>query len=540
MKIKICILSILSFLLVSIFPILEVSANVEINPDEDPKFSKYVNLVKDATYYEDIVVQSLENSNVYEKCDYISEKYQDKQIINNNSKSKIGFKINGEFYVNSVDLNESGNYSIKVYHYTYKNKIIKAMGNPIETFNITLNLGYEPELSLTNIYVEHYINSDDMVAKIKGSFKNIPSNQINITNSDKLKKTFLEVYSSKSDTSFLLKYNYKNISYEKELIIKSVVNADKNKFVTNEADLLKNIANEKYYFATENLKQMLGQTTSEYLDQYINIYSKLNYHESQSLALSYSGGKETSLQPTLYQIPSVKYTINDNLKNIEGIPTIGKLEFNLNCFSYPFQNNYQNEIGTYTPEIVFNDEIKLPLNSSKEVVEEILRNSIKDYFVNVFISETEKGKDYSFQNFELSVSRFDTSFIGKSDVEIEITVETKISKIVLTSTQKVNVTIAKQYEPKILTKYNKIVLKDSNDTSYQISQIYVLDSDGSRINNVSYKIEQSGQNGYIIITATDDNGFETTKKVPFVYEVKTSKMSNFLARYGEFLRNIFK
>ena len=531
----------LSLLIMSIFTfsIFNVYAETTIDISKDSRFSKYVNLVKEAKYYNPIVVQSLEISNSYENCDYIIEKYPGQTVKNEENKSKVGFKINGEFYVNSLELNKSGTYKIKVYHYMYKNNIIKPMGTPVETFNIYLNLGYEPKISTTDFFVEHFINYDDFIAKIKNSFLDISATQITINNISKLKDTFLEVSKSKSDTSVVLKYNYRNITYEKEIIIRSVKNINSNKFITNSEEILKNVKNETYFFATENIKKLIGQTTSEFVDQYINIYNKLNYNSAQSLALSYSGGKETAIQPTLYKMTNVEFTLTDNLSGIENIPKINKTVFNLDCWSYPFQNNYLNNIGSYKPNIIFNENIVIPLNASNETIISILKENIKDKYVDVKIDDYSKGKDYTFSDYEISIIDANTNNLGSKSVTIKITVNTGIAKIILTNNQKIDVIITKEYEPKILTKYNKIVIKDNFDYSYQDEQIYVLDSDGSRITNLKYELQQKGINGYIIITAIDDNGFETSKKVPFVYEKEISKITNLLIKYGNFLRNLF-
>lgn len=538
MKFKLLQLNLL-LIIIFAFSIFNIYAETIVDVSEDSRFSKYINLVKEATYYNSIVVQSLEKTNEYENCDYIIEKYSSQKIINETKKSKVGFKINGEFYINSIELNTSGTYKIKVYHYMYKNNVIKSMGSPVETFNIHLNLGYEPKLSTTDFFVEHFVNYDEFIAEIKNSFLDISANQIAINNVTKLKDKFLEVSKTKSDTSVLLKYNYRNITYEKEIIIKSVKNINSKDFVTNKDELLKNIKDETYFFATENIKKMIGQTTSEFVDQFINIKNKLNYSSAQSLALSYSGGKETTIQPSLYKMTNVEFTLTDNLSSIENVPKIDKTTFNLDCWTYPFQNNYLNEIGSYKPTIIFKEGLSIPLNASNETIISILKENIEDKYINVTIDESSKGKDYSFSNYEISIIDAKTNNLGKHTITIQITVNTGIAKIKLSNEQKVDILIVKEYEPKILTKYNKIIIKDNFDYSYQDEQVYVLDSDGSRITNLKFELQQVGINGYIIITAIDNNGFEVSKKVPFVYEKEVSEMTNLLIKYGTFLRNLF-
>jgi hypothetical protein len=81
----------LFFVITAIFALnTNVYASSEINVDEIPSnsnFSEYVNLVKNGTYYSEIVISTFENTDSYQPCKEINDSYPNKTIKRTNPKN---------------------------------------------------------------------------------------------------------------------------------------------------------------------------------------------------------------------------------------------------------------------------------------------------------------------------------------------------------------------------------------------------------------------------------------------------------------------
>ena len=552
---KIFITSIFIFIsfvtLITIFAFnTNVYASNEINVEDTSnasQFSEYLNLVKEGTYYSEFTISTFENTDVYQNCKEINEKYPNKTIKKNNISPNIknfGFKVNGEFYATSYQIENSGTYNISVCSKITKNNEIKA-GTIFETFKIYVDLNYEINLFKTKFYVENYNTPafNNFMTDLMNSINKNDNEIIYINNQTELQNLFFSVSSSKNNEKVMVEFKKDNFIYKTEIEIcslENIPNEEKDNFSKSKDEFLKNIyedlklsSNGELYcaLAYENLNSF-----KDTFYQYLN--NRIVKNDAQYIDILI----DTKELNNINSITSTKYVKKNIIVTLSSNSLNEDINFYVTCVIYNLENVLKSTkkyrfdfINLLKEEYEFNDSPQNVLNNINlkyiEIgVEDGTNNRYKDFsFLNQITPFLDKEKNSSIND----AGKWQS--IGEKELSIDLFLNfynEDYSDIV-----KKNIMVKNENKIKILTKYNVILLKNLNDTNIS-DQIKVISKNQDLEYEIKYTFDTEKQ--VCIIVATNDNN-SITKIISYqiIDNYNDNWWLSFLYKYKKFLTNIF-
>ena len=476
---------------------------MEINKTD---FSEYLNCYKNDIYTEPTYIKPLDKTNYYNVGTECYNVYKTKEIKAEKPKySKIGFKVNDEFYMSAYYLNETGTYKIEVFFYE-KNKdgYYQARGNAIESFYVFIDLGFELTQNKTNFYYEYYENSDEFIEDVSNSFnKNV---ELTLATQNSLKSNFSS-YNNESK-AIGLNVSYKSVSYNFTINLVPLKEIEANFY--DLADVVANATVGQAYPYDKSI------TNSTYLNDILessiinNIANKLKLADGQKVDIEITNNVNIkSFGSNLYQTYSLPITITEVNKKDEysfSLPILiykpnylsedkdfMKIEFESDEYisGQNIPNNYYTYLEFNENDVVYRDYENIP----------VLNNFSLNEVKNVII-------------YNLNYQGIEKNFTNNVQIVVEVS------------------------KPKILTRYNYIVLPNRESITFQ-NQIKVLCDISYR---TSYDIVDIDGEDWLSIEvySTDTNEQIISKNVKISYiKQNNSFFSKILKGYGDFLRKIF-
>lgn len=504
------------------------------NPAVDVNCSKYLNILHNDYFMNKIVVSNLKmNPNYLIGTNYIN-KYDEIKAPEKMQKNNIGFKCNGVFYSDFVEINKTGKYEFKVYNYKVENGIKKAYGTSLETIVINVDIDDSLKQNKSNFYFEHYGDYSVLVDDIKNSFN------LNVTISDyyigQIKEAFNKYLTQKQETSendiskfvdkkdFFLEVQFAGQIHKFTINLLSVTNPElQGSFVTDISEMTKNIPS--LAFDVRKNPDLAGCYIESKLANYIDITKYLNYNEAQNIEITIK--TNNTLIPSLnnstnkFVIKNIIYQIKDYTTNME--------EEYYRFFAF-YNSNYIND-SNINLKVKYNSNYKCQKNHNFSVNE-----YVDDVYFEIELDNKKYQDYYNVSNIELENS-VNTSSLGVKTITLKI--KDSSGKIY---TDVSSYEIKDFFPPIILTQYDYIVV--TRGSSDYLNQIKVIDNNKVDELKTTYKLEEtSNSGGYMIIEAYDVEGLTTSITVPFVYKTELTvyqkTIGKLMYNWGKFLKKIF-
>lgn len=535
---------------------------------EKDRFSEYLNLVKDATYYGEFTINILNPiNNAYQSCNYIQEKYPNSLLVNENSAyhyDQIGYRLNGEFHVGSYEIRHSGNYHVAVYETERDSQGIIKPKRKItnEDFNFEVILDFKPEIATDTFYPQNYNNFDNFKNEIAKNF----NKEITILNDTELKSIYNKFYQSQNlkPEYFSLRFTYEGFEYEQELMIRSL---DYTKFKKTPNEIMgyqSGFYNENYGFLLKNTSNVYpGQIFAKQID--FNRILKSDGGQVYTIKDINEKIDNVVFKEGIYKV-NLQYEISDQTGYLFTFKTNG-------CFySEAIQDDYK----------VLNDRlvsgftnIRLPRTATYQDIEKQIINFCKNkFYICQYIGYDGYGGRYTVMDYSYDQSCFTFDFEELYNTELDRISDNAYNRIrfrvIFRDNENPKRTKAEEFEinvylnkaeeeknvqTKILTKYNKIILDTIEDIDFKKNQIIVINSAGQKTNGVSthsdsytkvydkidFLYDYDKQTITIILTVNQGTEKEEklSKVVSYILKPKVSGFQKFLIEYGDFLRGVF-
>ena len=487
-----------------------------IETKNNKDFSQFVNINKPKTsedtitYTSEITIQTINKTNDYQICNELQSIYGETVEISSDmtykKQNNYGFKINGEFFTESVTIKENGNYLIQVCFFAVSNKIISISSKPIESFNITVDLERKLEMSKKIFYYEHYSYTNDFINDIEKS-NNLSAN---LTYNSKtilteafesylsIRKTNKDYIADKLEENVIILFE--NFNEEFPVILRSIRSSNIEpinweKALENNFDLI--IDTNRYYsYIGTNLKDIPILNNQIYT-------LNLNIPEGHLVNIDFDC--KVTLPRISYSGVSSDYIISYQLTDV-GTDT--KYSFNRKVYFYNGNLNSDKEkpIINFIDDLTIkqNDENFNFMNLIKSTYDVIILNNVK------FNSTLDVYKIY-----------FDTSKVDFKKPGFYDVIFTCIDYSGNTTVETVEIEIVDYYAPKVLTKYNKTYI--NRKTKEFLNQIIIIDNFKVDTSKTKYTyVEENENGGYIIVHAEDFHGNTTDKVIHFIYEKELS------------------
>lgn len=514
-----------------------------VNPQLDSNFSKYVNVMNNAVYNGNIKISPLYLNQNYNIGTNFKEQYPNTVTAPNYMKAvstfkEFGFKCNGSFYTETLELKNNGKYIIEIYNYKEdENDILVPYGNVIETINIEINISDLITLSKDTYFYEHYNTADDLlvdIAKVLPSNSTINSDSVNkITNAfknyyDKFLINNNDYYDESLDKSLSLEVEYLGETLTLDLFLYSTKRPDLKDSLLDSPTKLIN-ALEPVVINYNLCGDKAGLSIYQNLFNLIDIETTLkDISPSQVFDITYDetlkipvlSGNEQS-KTIIYQ-----YKVSDITTNLKDVKVNRMIYF-------------------YNPNYVSNKKIVLEQNMSYTFENNVINldKFVKDVYLESTLNNGEVIKDRSSID---SLSLTDVKF-SEQKVTFNIDVNYYITNMNLQKERKsYNIEIKDNMAPLILAKYNKIYLDSENYKTEYISYFRVIDniSKSSDI-SVTYSLEEKdNKTGTIYITATDEAGLTSVREFNYVLKPRQNGFQKTIGKlmyeYGKFLKGLFK
>ncbi len=515
-----------------------VYATDNINPQTDINCSKYLNILHNDHFMNKIVVSTLKINPEYSIGTKYANTYIDKKIValDNLRKDNIGFKCNGIFYSDYVELSTTGTYVFKVYSYAIENNIKRCSNSLLETVSITIDVDDSVSINKENYYFEHYGDSNTLLEDIEHSFnyevsistysrtkiKDIYSNFLKIKNSQT--SQVYDISSEVDSKNVQIEVVFQNVKSIYYINILSATNEElKSNFVSNLEELTKDVP--KLAFDILINKNLIGNKPKDVLINQLDITPYLNCSEAQNIEIDLNDTNVTI--PSLsnlneaYRTITVSYNIKDH--------TLNK-EYTYLRFIAFYNSNFLNT-ERYKLKVIYNEKY---ICNKDETFD--LNHYVLDAYYEIVFDGATYYDFYDIKSIQ-SISGVDTSSLGEKTINI---LATDSKGMTTTDTSIIKITDNKG--PVILTKYDIIIVEKGN-TSY-IDQIKVIDNNSVDLTSISYELKETNtKGGYIVVSASDLDGITTIISIPFLYNVETSlyqkTLGKWLYEWGNFLKNIF-
>lgn len=533
---KICISLFISIIVFSTFIIFSINSvhAATTNPNTDINCSKYLNILHNDYFMEKITVSNLKtNPNYLIGVNYI-EKYDSIIAPDKMKKNNIGFKCNGIFYSDYLEIDKTGKYVFEVYNYKVEDGIKKCYGAKLETITIDVNIENTLTLKKENFYFEHYGTDTALLEKIEKSFnlnvkltnyssgkiKEAYSNYLNYKNSNENNDISSNV--DKEDVLIEVNYNSKTFRFYINLLSTSNVEL-KSSFVTDYELLTKNVPD--IAFDVKSNPEIVGEYIESKLANYLDISKYLNYSEAQNIEVTIV--QKGVIIPSLnssdekFKQRQITYIIKDY---------VTKTEINYGRWITFYNSNFVTG-NNRELTVKYNEDFHCGKNQKFN-----LNEYIDEVYYNVILNEKNYKDYHSIKNVEL-FGEVDTSILGEKRVGIKITDSSGDIH------SKENTFMINDFLPPIiLTQYDYIIM-DKDELKY-LNQIKIIDNNQVDIAKTTYKIEKTSETGgYIVITAYDIEGISSTLTVPFVYETTPTlyqkTIGKLMYNWGKILKSIF-
>lgn len=531
---------------------------------EKDRFSQYLNLVKDATYYEEFTINILNSiNNAYQSCNYIQEKYPNSLLVNGNSVfhyDQIGYRLNGEFHVGSYEIRHSGNYHVALYETERDSQGIIKPKRKItnEDFNFNVILDFKPEIATDTFYPQNYNNFDIFKNEIAKSF----NKEIAILNDTELKSVYNKFYQSEylKPEYFSLRFTYEGFEYEQELIMRSL---DYTKFKKTPEEIM----GKKSGIYNDSFSHLLKNTNNVYPGQ---IFAKqIDFNE----ILKSDGGQTYTIKDINEKIDNVifkqgtykvdlQYEISDQTGYLFTFKTVGVFYSEAvqdKCFIH-FSNNYG--ISFVLPRTATYQDIEKSITSYFKKFYLVVGFTVDGNYLSTFDYSYDQSC-YTFDFEELYNTELDRTSMGaQNKIKYRVIFRDNEKNPTRTLTREFETYVylnadetEKNIQTKILTKYNKIILDTIEDIDFKKNQIIVINSAGQKTDGVNthsdyytkvydkidYSYDYDKQT--ITITLIVNQGTEKEEKiikvVSYILKPEVSGFQKFLIEYGDFLRGIF-
>lgn len=534
-KCKIIISSLIAtalFITVSLFS-FKVYADSSVNPLLDANFSKYINVMHNDYFTNQITVSTLAINSNYN----IGEKYKSNYSnvrMESDTNSNVGFKCNGVFYSDYIDLKKSGTYIFNIYSYKTNDSGVKeCYGSSLEKVTITLDLEGGLAMDKTNFYYEHYGDVDVLTKAILNSF----NQNVSLTSEANSRirtafQNFVSKYtisngtdiSSSVDTRIPLTVNYNDSTFNFDINLKSASNKElQNNFISEEVTLTKNIKPVAIEL-TKN-RDIIGRQLEKELEDELDINKYLNCNEAQNVKAEL----KTSMR------------IPDITSSVQAYRTY-TLQYEIVDYTLNKKYNYARNISFYNINFVTTNNIKYEAVKNEQYTVKKngtfnLNNYLETVYITLVCDNIKYYDDYDIDNVVVS-NTVNTSRTGNSNVILGITTTFGTGRI-----DDLTVKVVDSNPPKILTKYNYVVV-DKNSPKLYVDQIKIIDDTGVDTSKTKYEINENGTyGGFITVTAYDTEGQETIEALPFIYQAELSfyqkTIGKWLYNYGQFLKKLF-
>lgn len=534
-KCKIIISSLIAtalFITVSLFS-FKVYADSSVNPLLDANFSKYINVMHNDYFTNQITVSTLAINSNYN----IGEKYKSNYSnvrMESDTNSNVGFKCNGVFYSDYIDLKKSGTYIFNIYSYKTNDSGVKeCYGSSLEKVTITLDLEGGLAMDKTNFYYEHYGDVDVLTKAILNSF----NQNVSLTSEANSRirtafQNFVSKYtisngtdiSSSVDTRIPLTVNYNDSTFNFDINLKSASNKElQNNFISEEVILTKNIKPVAIEL-TKN-RDIIGHQLEKELEDELDINKYLNCNEAQNVKAEL----KTSMR------------IPDITSSVQAYRTY-TLQYEIVDYTLNKKYNYARNISFYNINFVTTNNIKYEAVKNEQYTVKKngtfnLNNYLETVYITLVCDNIKYYDDYDIDNVVVS-NTVNTSRTGNSNVILGITTTFGTGRI-----DDLTVKVVDSNPPKILTKYNYVVV-DKNSPKLYVDQIKIIDDTGVDTSKTKYEINENGTyGGFITVTAYDTEGQETIEALPFIYQTELSfyqkTIGKWLYNYGQFLKKLF-
>ncbi len=527
----------ISFITFSITSYTTAAVNAETyNPSSDINCSKYLNILHNDIYSTRTTVSVLKFNPKYNIGMQYKATYKKGELIASEKmlQANVGFKCNGIFYSDAVELSENGKYVFKVYACEEVDGIKKPTGNPIETVTVSMNNEHQIEFKKNNFYFEHYGSIDALMNDILNSFNmsvtiiansaskisNYYNNYLKVHNAS----TFGEDYSDRVNVlneKIGIVFDEENLTYTINLLSTSSKSLSEN-FITDVKEMTKDIPN--IAFDVINNPGAAGNIVETYLSQQLDISNLINKHEAQNITFSLSSDTV---------IPSMTSSNDES--------TIRTIVYDITDKTLNKTYKYSRIIAFYNANFIKkgNGELVVKIKENctfrkNEVVD--INNFITDaYFAFEFNGINYKDY-YKVKTCKLK-SPVDTTSLGMSSVDVVVT--DRQNKIY---NKNFRIQVVDDFPPIVLTQYNLLLVEKGNNT--YLSQIKVIDNDAVDLTKTSFSLsETSDKGGYVTVNAVDKTGLETTVTIPFLYKTEPTFFQKTIGKvmyeYGQFLRKIF-
>lgn len=498
---------ILTILIIFIFMLVLPSFSVFASNIDNNDFSQYLNCFYNDVYTEDTYITILAKAKYYNVGRECYGKYGEEQIEASKPKyAKVGFKVNGEFYMNTYHLTEDGEYKIEVFFYD-KNEYgyYKPHGEALETFKVYMNKGFNIAQNKTT-FCYNYDNSEDFLNDVKNSFNETIDMTPATINSI---KNFYDNFDGKKK-SLGISVIYKNVTYPFTIHLVSLKDV-KDSFYSFEEVTKDALHGEAFLY--ENAYSSYS-TLNDALEDIIvnNISKKLKLADGQRFDISFSSKVNMknigANNVQTYSIPMIMSEVGTNQEYSFILPVMiykknyltedkdfMKIEFENNEY-YKGQNAPNNYI-TY-------------LDLQKEDGSESYRDYVNTPSLTAFSLNLNKNTI----EYTLNYLTFSKSFSKK----VEITEQDE--------------------KTRILTKYNYIILPKKDSTDF-ISQIKVECNTSYKAN---YNVVDVDGADWLSIEIYDSKTNELLvsrmEKIAYINN-NLSLWRKMLKGYGDFLRKIF-
>lgn len=548
MKKKILILSIFSFIFFAFILFTGISYAYASSTIASSK-SSYLNLYKNGFYLDKVIISPLtESEGKYFPCNL--NDYSESDINENyNKNQKIGFKINDEFYVNSVELTEDNIYTIEIYNYEVVNNIKKPVGKvPLENFKITLSNEYKPILQKENFYLNNYEDFDSFKQDLFSSF-DTEDISFSLKESKRVESLFIENKTIinqdiKNNTNNFVKTPIKLTIVSKEKDFDFTINfckltdEEKNNFI--DVDELSNtILSSNPLILSENTVKNFGlyNKDSNLFLNLININHFYDIKDGEIIYYNFNNFIINNQTSTSSEVTKNKINCSFNIANNLGYNS-SPYPFTLSSYNF---NNVISINGLKGEIELESNDFEIEYDSNTNLVISAFKKQIKNFYVYYKYNNI-KYEDYSFYISDISIKDTNISFKKDGNVTFNITF-TNYSGESFTEEFYKTYKIVENKNTKILQKYNYIILESLDDETYKEEQLRILYKNelyklsDPIVKNVQYNINEKMQ--YITINITLNNDITLIKNIPYYIRIKQNGFKKFLISYGNFLRSIF-